>query len=43
MQRDVLGERGEVVVAGDEVGLAVDLDEHADPAVGVDVVGDQAF
>ena len=27
----------EVVVAGDEVGLAVDLDQHADLAVGVDV------
>ena len=37
VQRDVAGERDEVVVAGDEVGVAVDLDEHADLAVGVDV------
>ena len=33
----------EVVVAGDEVGLAVDLDEHADLAVGVDVGCDDAL
>src|SRR3954468_12237745 len=37
VQRDVTGERGEVVVLGDEVGVAVDLDQHADLAVGVDV------
>ena len=37
MQRDLAGELLEVVVAGDEVGLAVDLDQHADLAVGVDV------
>ena len=37
MQRDVPGEGDEVLVAGDEVGVAVDLDEDADLAVGVDV------
>src|ERR671930_780780 len=37
VQRDILGEGDEVLVAGDEVGVAVDLDEHADLAVGVDV------
>src|SRR3954453_19679187 len=37
VQRDVLGERDEVVVARDEVGVAVDLEQHADLAVGVDV------
>ena len=37
VQRDVARELQEVVVARDEVGLAVDLDEHADLAVGVDV------
>ena len=30
LHRDVLGEALEVLVAGDEVGLAVDLDQHAD-------------
>ena len=33
----------EVVGAGDEVGLAVDLDQHADLAAGVDVRADDAF
>ena len=37
MHRDLARERDEVVVAGDEVGVAVDLDEHADLAVAVDV------
>src|SRR3954447_9397752 len=37
VQRDVPGERDEVLVARDEVGVAVDLDEDADLAVGVDV------
>src|SRR5436309_1058509 len=37
LQRDLLREAREVVVARDEVGVAVDLDEHADLAVGVDV------
>src|SRR5258706_4525938 len=37
VQRDVLGEGDEVLVARDEVGVAVDLDEHADLAVGMDV------
>src|SRR4051794_7719224 len=43
VQRDVPGERGEVLVARDEVGVAVDLDEHADLAVGVDVGLDRAL
>ena len=43
MQRDVTRERDEVVVAGDEVGVAVDLDEHAGLAVGVDVGLDGAL
>src|SRR5688572_5761467 len=37
VQRDVAGERREVVVARDEVRVAVDLDQHADLVVGVDV------
>src|SRR5215216_4082302 len=37
VQCDLAGERDEVVVAGDEVGVAVDLDEDADLAVAVDV------
>src|SRR3954468_361121 len=37
VERDVAGEGREVVVARDEVGVAVDLDERADLAVGVDV------
>src|SRR6266545_323356 len=43
VQRDVLGEGDEVGVGGDEVGVAVDLDEHADLAVGVDVALDRAL
>src|SRR4051812_38701631 len=37
VQGDVAREGREVLVARDEVGVAVDLDEHADLAVGVDV------
>src|SRR5215207_1479414 len=37
VQRDLAREADEVVVPGDEVGVAVDLDEHADLAVAVDV------
>ena len=37
VEGDVARERDEVVVAGDEVGVAVDLDEHAGLAVRVDV------
>ena len=43
VQRDVPGEGDEVVVLGHEVGVAVDLDEHADLAVGVDVALDGAL
>src|SRR3954454_18352498 len=43
VHRDLAGERLEVLVAGHEVGVAVDLDEHADLAVGVDVGGDRAL
>src|SRR5215210_6595979 len=43
VQRDLAGERREVLVAGDEVGVAVDLDEHPDLAVGVDVGLDRAL
>src|SRR3954451_19346412 len=43
VHRDVTREVLEVVVAGDEVRVAVDLDEHADLAVGVDVGGDRAL
>src|SRR5262245_16884813 len=42
LHRDVLHELLEVVGTSDEVGLAVDLDEHTDLAVGVDVRGDDA-
>ncbi len=34
---DLVGELLELLGPGDEVGLAVDLDEDADPATGVDV------
>ena len=40
---DVVHQFLEVVGAGDEVALAVDLDQHADLAAGVDVAGDRAF
>src|SRR4051812_481565 len=43
VQREVLGELDEVVVLGDEVGVALDLDEHADLAGGVDVGLDGAL
>src|SRR4051812_3801605 len=43
VQRDVASKRDEVVVARDEVGVAIDLDEHADLAVGVDVGLDRAL
>ena len=43
VDRDLAGELLEVVVAGDEVGLALDLDQHADLAAGVDVGGDDAL
>src|SRR5215207_4230583 len=41
VQGDVPGERDEVGGAGHEVGLAVDLDQHADLRVGVDVALDR--
>ena len=40
MSRD---EFGELRIARDEIGLAVDFDEHADLAAGVNVAGDDAF
>src|SRR3954453_2070752 len=43
VQRHVLGERDEVFVGGDEVGVAVDLDQRAELAVGVDVGLDRAL
>src|SRR5215211_664991 len=43
VQGHVLGEGDEVGVGGDEVGVAVDLDEHAHLAVGVDVALDGAL
>src|SRR5690349_5516015 len=43
LHRDVAGEALEVVVARDEVGLAVDLDEDADAAAAVDVRDDRAL
>src|SRR4051794_26689236 len=43
VQRDLAGERLEVLVARDEVRVAVDLDQHPDLAVGVDVGGDGAL
>src|SRR3954453_6699626 len=43
VQRNVLGELLEVLVARHEVCLAVDLDEHADLARGVHVALDQAL
>ena len=43
VQRDLLREILEVVGARDEVRLAVDLDQHADLAVVMDVARDQAL
>ena len=43
MQGDLAGELQEVVVARDEVGLALDLHHHADLAVRVDVGCDRAL
>ena len=43
LHREVADELLEVLVAGHEVGLAVDLDEHAQPAAGVDVGGHLAL
>src|SRR3954447_17315042 len=43
VHRDLARERLELLVARDEVGVAVDLDEHADLAVGVDVGRDGAL
>ena len=43
VQGDLAGELEEVVVARDEVRLALDLDHHADLAVRVDVGGDRAL
>ena len=40
---DVVHQALEVVGASDEVALAVDLDQHADLASGVDVAGHRAF
>ncbi len=43
LQRDLVGELAEARRVRDEVGLAPDLDEHADAAVAVDVGIDDAF
>src|SRR6185312_2004249 len=43
LHRHLAGEALELVVAGDEVGLAADLDHRADAAAAVDVGRDQAF
>ncbi len=43
MERDLASELAELVVAGDEVGFTVDLDDHTDLAVGMDVALDDAF
>ena len=43
MHRQLLGQALEVVGARHEVGLAVDLDQHADLAAHVDVVADDPF
>ena len=43
LDREVADELLELVGARDEVRLAVDLDEHADAAAGVDVARDEAL
>src|SRR5579875_1325004 len=43
MHGDVAREFAELRIAGNEVGLAVDLDEHADLSAGMDIAGDQPF
>ena len=43
MERQIASELDELLVASDEIGLAIDLNEHADPVPGVDVALDHAF
>src|SRR5580700_1826946 len=43
VHRDIARELAELRIARDEVGLAVDLDEHADLSAGVDVAHDEPF
>src|SRR3954453_3420659 len=43
VQGDLVGEDPELLVAGDEVGLALDFDHRPDLVVGVDVGGDDAL
>src|SRR5262249_13414610 len=43
VQRDLVGECPEVLVAGDEVGLALDFDHRPHLVVGMDVGGDDAL
>src|SRR5829696_3235924 len=43
LDREVPDKLLELLRPGDEVRLAIDLDEHADAAAGVDVAGDEAF
>ena len=43
LQGHVLDEGAEAFVAGDEVGLAIDFDEHADFVADMDVGADDAF
>src|SRR5512140_1345989 len=43
LQADLLDQLLELAVAGDEIGLAIELDEDADAAVHMDVGADQAF
>ena len=43
MKTDVFRKRTELVVAGDKIRLAVDLDHHADFAADVNIALDEAF
>jgi hypothetical protein len=40
---DLVGESAEDLVAGDEIGFAVDFHQDAGPGAGLDVLGDDAF
>ena len=43
MHGDVVGELDESVGAGDEIGFAIDFDEHTDFSAGVDVASNETF
>ena len=43
LHREIAGELLEIIASGDEVGLTVDLDQHADPSTTVNVGLDESL